>query len=111
MALDPTIKAQLQQSIAYAAASSRDSHGDITYGSTSTGIKARVIRRPQTVTSSAGEVLVSDVQILTETAIGINDRVWLPDDSSSDATLARTPKAIATAVDEKGSYSHTVVWL
>ena len=67
--------------------------GELTYG-TAAAVKARVEQTQNIVKNADGQMIVADHEFLTTTAIGTQDRVWLPGDSTGDATLARTPQVV-----------------
>ena len=111
MAIDPQLKAQLSQTIAVAAATSTPTtSGDPTW-SAAANVSARVVPKRTIMAGAGGEEIVSSYMIVVENSIGINDRIWLPGDSSADATLARQPKAVDQGVDEFGNTSHFEVYV
>ena len=67
--------------------------GELTYGA-AVAVKARVEQKQNIVKQADGTLIVVDHEFLTTTAIGTQDRVWLPGDSTGDATLARTPQVV-----------------
>lgn len=105
MALDPQIKSTLQQTIAVASASTRNEAGDLAYGAPANRL-SRVELYSKRIVTADGEEKQTTHKILVELAIGENDRIWLPGDSSADAKLARLPLQIGVAVDENGALSH-----
>ena len=100
--MDPQLQAQLRETISVASASSVDAAGDISYAAPATR-SARVVNVRDTVENNDGTILKTTVAIITEAAIALSDRVWLPGDSSADATLARVPRYIERAIDEFGN--------
>ena len=99
--MDPQLKGQLRETISVASATGVDAAGDLSYGAPATR-SARVVNVRDTVEKKDGTVLQTNIAIITETAIALTDRVWLPGDSSADATLARRPEYVEKAVDEFG---------
>ena len=106
MPLDPDLQRMFRQTI-YVAQPRGDNtlEGDLVYGS-----PAAVVCRcePSTVvtdTSPTGEETVSEWLILTATAIGNRDHIWLPG-ASVTAANARMPQRVDEVTDEDGSVSH-----
>lgn len=100
--MDAQVKVLLKQTIYVATPSSMDSAGTITYGSPASRA-ARVELSDSFVDSSTGQERVSSHSILTESEITTDSRIWLPGDSSADATLSRHPIGVRKAVDELGA--------
>ena len=106
MSLDPQLRAQLAETIYVASPGSVDTYGQITY-SAPTAVKARVEYRPKIGSKPGeGEEGESDTFVITESAISIVDRIWLPGDSQSDPTLARRPMSVLRLPDERGAVDH-----
>ena len=104
--MDAQLKKQLAQTIYIASPASVDAFGQITYDPP-VAIPARVETGRDTKDEGAdGEELASRMLIITEAAITIMDRVWLPGDDQTDATLARRPLSVLALPDEKGAIDH-----
>ncbi len=105
MAIDPQFLDCMAQTIEVSVFSGVSNFGDPAYAAP----VARTVRiEPidMVVLSDNGEELKTSKAIYTSTAIGIQDRIWFPGDSSGDATLARLPKRIDELVDENGVLHH-----
>jgi len=100
--MDPQLKNQLRETINVASANGVDAAGDLSYAAPASR-SARVVNVRDTVEKKDGTMLQTNVAIITEAAINLTDRVWLPGDSSADATLARRPEYVEKAVDEFGN--------
>ena len=106
MAMDPCLKATLNQTIYVASRTGTSSYGDSTFGA-ATARKARVeVDRRLVANPFTGKEEVTSHRIVVEQAIGLNDRIWLPGHSTSDATLARIPKQVQEGISENGSLHH-----
>ena len=113
MSLDPQLRAQLAQTIYVASASTVDNYGQVAYG-TPAAVKARVENlssidsgsRGGAIGVSDGEQRASSMLIITETAIALSDRIWLPGDNQADPTLARRPISVLVLPNEKGAVDH-----
>lgn len=103
--LDPQLKKQLAQTIYVASASSVDSYGQASYGAP-VAVKARVENDSSIKDDADGEERASSMLIITEDAIALSDRVWLPGDNQADATLARRPISVLVLPDERGNVDH-----
>lgn len=103
--MKPALKKLLRQSISVATLSSRNAAGDPTYGTPAT-VSAWVERENKVIHSSVGEERVTTHIIITEDAITETDRIWLPGDSSADATLARRPAIVDAILDELTQVTH-----
>lgn len=110
MSLDPSLAAQLVSTVYVASLSSVSSAGDPTWG-TPAAVSARVEQKPKRVVSTTGEEVVSEAQLITETEVPIDARVWLPGLDQTDAKLARVPKAVHKAFDVAGGDSHWETYL
>lgn len=71
---------------------------------------ARVEPKRRTHHSATGDEVISDFLVLTETRIGLTDRVWLPGDSTT-AGRGREPKSVFEVPDEDGTISHYEVYV
>ena len=85
-----------------AAATGVDAAGDPSFAAPATRA-ARVVNINETTEQADGTELKTTIAIITETAVAMTDRIWLPGDSSADATLARVPRFIEKAIDERGN--------
>lgn len=108
--MDAQLKRQLNQTISVATLSSTDVYGKITW-STPTSVSARVeLLDESTYRSYFGGAPLSEYKtrhvIITENAIDETSHVWLPGDSSADATLARRPFQVLECIAEDGSVHH-----
>ena len=111
--MDAQLKKQLAQTIHIASPASVDAFGQITYDPP-VAIAARVEDLGSVKSgASGGAIEVEDGEekssktlIITETAIDIMDRVWLPGVDQSDADLARRPLSVLALPDEKGAIDH-----
>lgn len=106
--MDAQLRRQLRQTISYAAPNGTVSrYGEVALGSVAT-MAARVEELDQEVIDEDGEARRSSHRIITESALGLDYRVWLPGVSSSDATAARRPMRVLKAIDERGAVDHYV---
>lgn len=103
--MDPQLRTQLAETIYVASPSTVDTYGQIAYGAP-VAVKARVEYRPKVGSNTDGEERESDTFVITESAITITDRIWLPGDDQTDATLARRPLAVLRLPDERGAVDH-----
>ncbi len=109
--MDPQIVATMNQTIYVASATGADAYGQPTWGAAASRLVTvepsnRIVPGPQ------GEQLQTSTLILTDAAIGIMDRVWLPGDSASDATKARRIMLVDVIPDElSATTSHWEVYL
>ena len=83
----------LDQAVSVAVPSTVNSDGELSYG-TPVSVACRLQKNARIMKTPDGQDIISDTQILTLTAIGEQDRIWLPGQSTSDATLARTPQLV-----------------
>ena len=103
--MDAQLKKQLAQTIYIASPASVDAFGQITYDPP-VAIAARVENDSNVKDDADGEEKASNMLVITETAIDIMDRVWLPGVDQSDAALARRPLSVLALPDEKGAIDH-----
>ena len=104
--MDAQLKKQLAQTIYIASPASVDAFGQISYDPP-VAIAARVENDSSVKDDDAdGEEKASNMLIITETAIDIMDRVWLPGVDQNDAALARRPLSVLALPDEKGAIDH-----
>lgn len=103
--MDAQLKAQLRQIISVATQTSVSAAGDPSFAAP-TAVAARVEDDVSTTSSKDGGERVSRKRIVTEAAIRISDRIWLPGDSTADASLARSPMSVQELPDELGSTDH-----
>lgn len=99
--MDPQLITQLGESIYVSAASGVDAAGDSSYAAPAIR-SARVVNVRDTIERADGTILKTTVAIITEAAILLSDRVWLPGVDQTDATLARVPRYIEKAINEFG---------
>ena len=76
--------------------------GDPTWGS-QTARKARVEHGTKMIVAPDGSQKQSEHVVVTDFAIGPEDRVWLPGDNTADANAARRPIIVKKA-DTFGGY-------
>ena len=111
--MDAQLKKQLAQTIYIASPASVDAFGQITYdppvatparvenfGAVTSGSRGGAIEVED------GEEKSTKMLIITETAITIMDRVWLPGVDQTNAALARRPLSVLALPDEKGAIDH-----
>jgi len=103
--VDPQLRKTCRQRIWVAQLSAVDSFGDPSFGSPQP-FMARVEDDQETEDRPEGEERLSRKRIVTEEQIRITDRVWLPGDSPTEATLARTPRSVQELPDERGVIDH-----
>lgn len=103
--MDAQLKKQLAQTIYIASPASVDAFGQITYDPP-VAIAARVENDSSIKNDADGEEKASNMLIITETAIDIMDRIWLPGVDQSDAALARRPLSVLALPNEKGAIDH-----
>ena len=103
MALDPELRATMNQTIFIASLGGLSDFGDPQYD-TPREAKARV--EAETASSSRGDETLSDFLITTEEPISKNDRVWLPGEDVTDTAASRMPQKVFEVPDEDGSTSH-----
>lgn len=103
--MDPQLKAQLRQVINVAPLTGVDAYGDQSFGA-AVAVNARVEDDVSTKYGSDEVEQESRKRIVTESAIRLTDRVWMPGDSAADATIARTPMSVQELPDELGVIDH-----
>lgn len=108
--MDPQITASLKQTINVAPYSSALRAGDPTFGA-AVAVSAYIEDKIITVRGPSGNELKTSKLIITASAIGLQDRVWLPGDSTSDRTKGRSPVSVETFVDEVGNADHYETYL
>jgi hypothetical protein len=111
VSIDPAIKAQLRQTAYYKRQTGTSAYGDPSWPTDATAFTCRVESRPKRVLSALGEEVVSDVQLVTEAAIDVRDRIWPPGADRTVENEARVPKMVAKAFNEDGTVSHYEVAL
>jgi hypothetical protein len=87
---------QLPDTISVAAPLTVSNEGEYAYD-TPASVLCKLEHKREQVKNIEGQMVLSEHAIVTETAIGPQDRIWLPGQSTSDATLARTPQTIEQA--------------
>jgi hypothetical protein len=103
--MDPQLKAQLRQVIHVASLTSVSAAGDPSFGA-AVAVNARVEDDVSNKYGSDEVERESRKRIVTESAIRLTDRVWMPGDSETDATLGRTPMSVQELPDELGVIDH-----
>lgn len=78
----------LTDTVSYKAPSGVSSSGDLTYGSTQTAV-ARVEPYSKIVTVVGGEQRMTTHRIMTQVAIPLDARIWIPGDTVTDAKARR----------------------
>ena len=91
--LTQTLTDILDQTVSVAAPNAVNSDGELSYGAPAS-VACRLQRNARIMKTTDGQDIISDTQILTLTAIGEQDRIWLPGQSTSDQALARTPQLV-----------------
>jgi hypothetical protein len=106
--MDAQLRRQLRQTISIALPSGTTTrYGEVNLGAITT-MPARVEELDQELIDEDGEVRRTSHRIITEGALRLDARVWLPGVASSDATAARRPMRVLTAIDERGAVDHYV---
>ncbi len=108
--MDAQLKAQLRQTIYVSTLSSMDANATPTYGSPASR-SARVEEDRQVITGANGEQITTSHRVIVEAAIAPSSVLWLPGDSSADASLRREVLSVARFVDERGSDDHYELWV
>lgn len=103
--MDPQLRGQLRQTIGVAARSTVNAYGEASYGSASS-VSARVEEERRRLETRDGTFVETSHRIYTETAITHESRIWLPGDSTADATLAREVLEVHPIVGELGTVDH-----
>ena len=86
----------MDKTITVAGISAVDNHGDPTF-SAQTTLVARIELTDELIVGPDGNEARANHTIATETAIKYTDRIWLPGDSTGDATAAKRPLRITYA--------------
>ena len=84
--------------------------GVATFGST-VAFQARVESTVKLIRGKDGQEIVSSQQIGTLAAVGEQDRIWLPGEDSTNATIAHVPLKVAQATNKGGAQVYVQVWL
>lgn len=84
-----------------------DSDGEFTYGSAAAAA-AKVQPRDESVAGPDGQAVRYTAEIITTTAIGRGDRVWLPGEDQTNNDLAHTPKIVQEATGIGGQTVYKV---
>ena len=93
------------------AAATRDAQGQPTWGSPASR-SVRVERSDKVIPGPGGEELRTSHVIFTTAAIGLDDRIWMPGDSSATASLARRPMRVEPIPGElSGDTDHWEVYV
>ena len=104
--VDPQLKAQFRQKMAYAAPTGVGVDGDLIYLERPVIILARVEPVDRTRELGRGTRLDTTFRIYTEAEIQMDYRVWLPGENFNVREAARRPKFILELVDENGVLDH-----
>jgi hypothetical protein len=96
--------------ITVAAVSGRGNTGNPTFGS-QTAVTCRVESFPGILSDSNGEDFTYSERIMTDTAIAIESRVWLPGADTADNTEAKRVVQVESAATKPGSYTLYRVYL
>lgn len=99
----------LTDTVTIASVTSRSGGGDPSYGA-QTAIRARVEDESKIVIAPDGNERQANHKIVSEVAIGLTDRVWLPGDDTAKANDARRPVTVKTA-QTPGGYRLHETWL
>tara|TARA_R110002020_G_scaffold64898_5_gene171770 strand:+ start:247 stop:573 length:327 start_codon:yes stop_codon:yes gene_type:complete len=100
--MDPQLKAQCAETINVATISGADAAGDFSYNAAGS-MAARVVNVEETHERIDGTIVKTTVTIITENEIKLSDRVWLPGANPATASLARVPRFIEKAINERGA--------
>jgi hypothetical protein len=98
------VRAWLTQSVAVATVTGRNSHGDPTFGSQRT-VTARVEPLVRLLRKPNGEEVYSSHSLLTDQAIAMHERIWLPGTNPADNTAARVPLEVRVTPSKVGDFS------
>jgi hypothetical protein len=103
--MDPQLRKTLQQIINVATVSSVDAFGQATYG-TPVAMQCRLEDMTDDGDNPDREQITTRKRIVVEQQVNKTDRVWLPGDSPTDATLGRQPYQVQSVPDELGRIDH-----
>jgi len=107
--MDAQLQDQLGQTIKVATPTTAiNNYGEMSYA-VATTMAARIVGEQTKLHDAAGQELMSSHKLITASAIGINDRVWLPGDSTSEQ--GRVVAHVAERVDENGNTDYHKTWL
>lgn len=90
---------------------SRGQAGDPIFSGVQRTQSGRVEPRIEIVRANNGEERVTSHWIATPTAIGDQDRIWIPGDDTSKTSSARFPIRVDTVKTKDGSIDHYEIWL
>ena len=109
MRVDAQLKGQLRQTVTvFEPSTSLNDYGEPTY-STGVAVSARVIGRQAMIRDASGEQVMSDRQLVTESAISPSALIRLQGESTA---LALHPiRAVAERIGEQGASDHWKAWL
>lgn len=107
--MDIQLKSMCRQSITRASLTGVNAYGEPSF-STSETLLVRLIGKQELIRSHDGSQVVSDRQFVTEESVAIDDRVWLPNESTS-SDEPHIPQAISWRVDEDGESDYYKVYL
>jgi hypothetical protein len=108
--VDPCLRALLTQTINVRRVTAYTSGGNETLG-TATAVRAHVEVKDAEGPSPGGTEATVSHLLITETAIGRDDVVWLPGLDPTNAALGKHPIAVDTFRDERGNVDHYEVTL
>lgn len=112
--MDPYLKAQLKQVLAFATPTGVDAAGQATHGSTATCFaRVEVKYREMPMYGGVEErtshmIILSESWALTE-AQTREALFWLPGNASTDAGAARRAKSVKFCIGERGELDHVEV--
>lgn len=103
--MDPQLKAQCRQTIYVATEAARSSFGDPSFNAAA-AVRCRCEPDDEASKVTDGEQRITRYRIVTESKINTSDRVWLPGDDQTNATLGRTPLKVQECPGETGAIDH-----
>lgn len=84
--------------------------GGKTFGAT-VALPARVEKTTKLIRDKTGEEAVSSAQVGTMIVVGLEDRIWLPGEDHTDATIAHVPQKVEQATDKAGGSVYYQIFL
>lgn len=108
--MDACLKALLTQTINVRPVTAFSPGGQETLGA-AVPIPAYVELKRGTAPAPGGTEVAVTHMIITEVAVGLDQRVWLPGDSPADLKLGKRPMNVMAYKDEAGNPDHFEVTL
>ena len=111
--MDPQLKAQRKQTIKDVSPTTQVNESGQPVMSTAVSHAARVVGVTERITNAAGQDVVAGHRIVTEAEITVNDKIFLPNESTSSSVIPPPwpVQKVAQAVDEDGNTDFYRVWL